>query len=152
MGNSTITATYNASNGTWTWSGSDVSSGSNTYDADDSTDFTVNLVTQNVPAGTTIALLPQGVGSGYMAEFEGFTGSPLCMSSFNRVNGNQFTFTDTNPPETDNNTYFLRIGIAVTSGGTTNNQYSPDPIIINKDPDGNRRVTLPEPQLTAAHS
>lgn len=152
MATSRITATYNATSQTWSWSGNDSPSGSHTYDANGATRFIVNVLTTNVPSGTTIVLLPDGIGNGNMVEFEGFTGSPICMSNFTRVSNTRFTFRDNNPSITENNVYLMRIGLAVTSGETTTNTYSPDPIIINKDPDGTMRVTLPKPHLTAAQS
>lgn len=155
-------------NGYWTWTGTNMdSSGTNVYDADgEPTNFTVNISVVPLPGGTaTIAFQQQGVGTGCMAQFANFPNSsynatiPRCMWNFVLQSSTQFTFTNSNPSYTDENEYFLLLGVTVTAtsaagdSGTTS-FYSPDPIIINKDPDGPWWIKTPEPQpqLTAARA
>lgn len=85
-----------------------------------------------LPAGTSnLVKWPQGTPSWFQS------------NSLSRLSDTSFSFLDPDPPSSNNQQYELRLGYMLNGRGPL---WTPDPIIINKDPDppGPGAASLPD--------
>jgi hypothetical protein len=127
MANVPCGATYDVTTNKWSYTGTQ-NQGGNCYAADGSTTFEFTVAA--TPTNNTISLAPSGTGTGQLLNFP--DGVPTFIQNVTRTGDTTFSFEDTDPAGTFGSRYEFQIGVSVNGGSV---QYSPDPIIINKDPD-----------------
>lgn len=134
-----VTANYDGQN--WNFTGDDVSGTDIEVVGPSSVQITVTASSPNTVALPTSGYI-QWANPNRQRNFIRYTTVNTTTSVI--------SFNDACPEWTYDGEFSFQIGYYLNGGNQL--QYTPDPIIINKDPDGTMRVTLPKPQLIAAHS
>jgi|GEM_PF-3864655 len=127
MGNFNITATYGA-DGNWSFSPTQQPNG---LRIDVYGNQTVQVTLASAPGAPSVSL-PTST-SDYLSFPKG-TPSWYDSTTLTPINSNSFSFNDPDPSSSYNVQYEILFGFVTSTNSTP--QWTPDPIIINRDPNG----------------